>query len=266
MTDHTDRRATFITKGEIAGTIVILALAILFINLCLWQLRRLDQRRASNAAVESRIDAPPVPAAQIIADTAGALYRRVEVRGAYDNTRSIVLPGRSREGTPGVNLVTPLVLEGRTDAVLVNRGWIPSADAATIEIDSFPGLAREPVVGLALPFLDQRASVSSSAGAEPPAGGFRRVWYRVDENALRSQFPYPLAPFVVQVLPHGGPLAYPRPLDPPALDEGSHLGYAMQWFSFAVIAVVGWITFLVRRRAERGGAHVVRAPPHPSDL
>ena len=253
------------TKGEIAGTVVVIAIAVLFINFCLWQLRRLDERRAANAAIESRIDAPPVTAAQIIADTTGALYRRVEVRGAYDNTRSIILPGRSHEGTPGVNLLTPLVLEGSSSAVLVNRGWVPSADAASIELDSFPALATGPVAGLALPFLDRRASVTTGTDTAPTAATFRRVWYRIDERALRSQFPYPLAPFVVQILPHGGALSYPRPLEPPALGEGSHLGYAVQWFSFAVIAIVGWITFLVRRRAERRGAHVVRAPPHPSD-
>jgi surfeit locus 1 family protein len=259
-----DRRMALMTKGEIAGTVLIIAVAILFINFSLWQLRRLEQRRTSNAAIESRIDAAAVPAAEILSDTTGALYRRVEVKGAFDNTRSIVLPGRGHEGTPGVHLVTPLILAGSGTAVLVNRGWVPSPDAASIELDSFPGTATAPVVGLALPFLDRRASVTSRADSTRGGDTFRRVWYHVDEAALRAQFPYPLAPFTVQMLPHDGPRTFPRPLPPPELDEGSHLGYAVQWFSFAVIAIVGWITFIVRRRAERSGAAVVRAPPHPS--
>jgi cytochrome oxidase assembly protein ShyY1 len=45
----------------------------------------------------------------------------------------------------------------------------------------------------------------------------------------------------------GGPgrLGFPRRVDPPGLDEGMHLSYAIQWFAFALIAlvvggVVGW--------------------------
>lgn len=256
------RRA--LTRGEVIGSILILGVVVLFINFCLWQLRRLDERRAYNAAVSARLDAAPVPMSGILADTTGALYRRVQADGRFMNEHSIVLPGRSLDGTPGVQLVTPLQLAGSDTAVLVNRGWVPSADGATIEIDSFPARATGPVIGLSLPFLDERASVSS----RPDAGdgsAFKRVWYNIDDDALRAQFPYPLAPFVLQLLPEEGVRGFPRRLPPPALGEGSHLGYAIQWFSFAVIAVVGWITFLVRRRAERDGAHVVRAPPHPSD-
>jgi cytochrome oxidase assembly protein ShyY1 len=34
----------------------------------------------------------------------------------------------------------------------------------------------------------------------------------------------------------------------PALDEGPHRGYAIQWFAFAVIALVGAGAVVVRER------------------
>ena len=40
-------------------------------------------------------------------------------------------------------------------------------------------------------------------------------------------------------------------IDPPSLDEGPHRSYAIQWFSFAAIALVGG-TLLVR--GSRGNA------------
>jgi surfeit locus 1 family protein len=40
--------------------------------------------------------------------------------------------------------------------------------------------------------------------------------------------------------------ARPIRLAPPALDDGPHLSYAVQWFSFATIAVVGGILLTVR--------------------
>jgi surfeit locus 1 family protein len=37
-------------------------------------------------------------------------------------------------------------------------------------------------------------------------------------------------------------------LPPPALDEGPHLSYAIQWFSFAAIALIGGAAVAVRNR------------------
>jgi len=45
----------------------------------------------------------------------------------------------------------------------------------------------------------------------------------------------------------------PTPVDPPALTEGPHLGYAVQWFIFTTIALVGY-PLILRRRAQQGAA------------
>jgi cytochrome oxidase assembly protein ShyY1 len=44
----------------------------------------------------------------------------------------------------------------------------------------------------------------------------------------------------------------PARLAPPALDDGPHLSYAIQWFSFAVIAIVG--AGIVAYRARTAGS------------
>ena len=48
--------------------------------------------------------------------------------------------------------------------------------------------------------------------------------------------------------------------EPPDLDAGPHLGYAMQWFSFSLIALVGYPLILrrvarSRQDGRRSGAH-----------
>jgi surfeit locus 1 family protein len=247
------------------GTIAILALVFVFGRLCLWQVHRLHERRASNAGIAARLAEPPVPAAEIMKDTAGALYRRIEIRGDFDDDHAIILPGRALNGTPGVHVLTPMIQKDGS-AVLINRGWLPSADAATVDFASLPHSPDTVVVGLAVAFPARNASISRTGDSIPKAGEFKRVWYTIDESALRAQFPYALAPFVVQILPSPAHTGLPRPLDPPPMDEGPHLSYAIQWFSFAVIAIVGWITFLVRRRSDRRTGRVVRAPPHPPAL
>jgi len=138
--------------------------------------------------------------------------------------------------------------------VLVNRGWVPSADGATIPLQSFPaspgGPAEVPLAGLLLPLLPPSRPASRDA-AEPR---FRRVWYRMDRDALQAQFPYRLLPAQLQLLPSPDAPSIPTRLQPPALSDGPHLSYAIQWFSFAAIGMVGWVALARRSRLVRRGS------------
>ncbi|HEX2201797.1 MAG TPA: SURF1 family cytochrome oxidase biogenesis protein, partial [Longimicrobium sp.] len=119
------------------GAAFIVGMCALCVRLGFWQLDRLEQRRARNAALAARIAEPPLvldaaTLRAIAADPARYVDRRARAAGAYDAAGEVVLRGRASGGNPGVHLVTPLVLPGGT-AVLVNRGWVPSPDAATVD-------------------------------------------------------------------------------------------------------------------------------------
>ncbi len=188
------------------------------------------------------MDEPPITLDRVPSDTGGLLFRRVRVRGPIDAAHSLVVAGRSYEGAPGVHLVTPVRIG--SGAVLVNRGWLPSPDAATVDIQPYDTVGTLGVIGLALPFDPREDGVDYSGAAD--SSGFRRVWYGY-EAAMRRQLPYPSASFYLQALPaespdprRVGPQSLPARLPPPTLSEGPHLSYAVQWFSFAAIALIGW--------------------------
>jgi surfeit locus 1 family protein len=147
--------------------------------------------------------------------------RRVLAHGAYDFSAEQTWPGRSFQGTPGVALVTPLRLADGS-AVLVDRGWVPSPDAYHVDRT----LYREPdsamVVGLAVIPPRGRGDVSTAG----------------------------YLPFVIQLEAPDPPVerGLPRRWPLPALDDGSHLSYAIQWFSFAAIALVGTAALLRSRK------------------
>jgi surfeit locus 1 family protein len=209
-----------------------LAGAALFVRLGFWQLDRLHQRRQRNAVVMARIASPPAEWSALPHDTA-ARYRRVHVAGAPDYDHEIVLVGRSREESPGVDLVTPLRVAGSDTAVLVNRGWVYSPDATTV--DRARWRERE---GDTLRVDGYVESFTSPGPGDLPAHQW--VARRLSHRAVSARLPYPVAPVYVVAVDTGRP----RPdavarLPIPTPDEGPHLGYALQWFSFAVIAVVG---------------------------
>src|SRR5258708_34745032 len=94
--------------GERPVVVIAVVLTLGFMRMGGWQLARLNQRQLINAELASRAVDAPVSISQLPTDTANAHYRRVSVEGAYDYANEIVLTLRSREGSPGVNIVTPL--------------------------------------------------------------------------------------------------------------------------------------------------------------
>ncbi len=236
-----------ITKSGIAGTVVVLIVVVVCVRLGLWQLDRRDQRLERNTAVAERMAEEPMALAAIPADTVGITHRRVTVRGRYDHDRSFVLGARSHRGVPGVYVFTPMRLHD--GAILVNRGFVPSPDAATVEMEALSRPPEASVTGMLLAFPD----VPITPATEP----FQTRWFRLDGQSIRAQYPYDLATlYLLDTGPEGASndgstgSVDPLPLGPPELDAGSHLSYAVQWFSFATIFLVGWLALLLRRSGK----------------
>lgn len=229
------------------GSVLVAAIVAGCISAGFWQLRRLDERRDENALIRKRAGEPvPLPGFGFEAGVSGEkelAFRRVEVTGTYDPAHELLVRFRSRRGLPGYEVVTPL----RTGpgAVLVNRGWVPlevgdrwpvaSASAPTGEIT---------VVGMLAP--PEHGALRLE---KPKAPGAPAVVGAVDPGALRSTLPYSDL-YGLAVLAGGNEAGstYPVPVDPPDLGEGPHRDYAVQWFLFAAVGSIGWIT-LLRRRA-----------------
>lgn len=235
-------------RGVLAAAF-ILGMCALCVRLGFWQLDRLEGRRARNAAVGAAGALPTLvldsaALAAVAESPAAYVNRRVRVRGAYDPAGEVVLRGRAREGQPGVHLATPLRVEGGGGAVLVNRGWAPSPDGATVRRAPLAEPGAREVVGLL-----QEIPVTEDGGQPASAGGRDTTFRRLDLAAVRSRSPYAVLPLYVQQLPDAAPRDRPPfRVPPPELGEGPHLGYAIQWFSFAAIAVVGFLVVALRRK------------------
>jgi surfeit locus 1 family protein len=225
-----------IRRRDLAGAVFALTVAALCVGLGFWQLHRLRLRRGHNARILAARARPPLDLEGRGLSADSARDRRIRARGVYDYAHERVWAGRTREGAPGVAVLTPLRLPDGS-AVFVDRGWVPSADARHADLTAW----REPesvvVTGLGLPAPRERGDVRPSV--------------------LADSLPYPLLPFVVQVLPADSARTRPAPLRWPAATpgEGPHLSYAIQWFSFAVIIVIG--TIAVLRQAATAARGVV---------
>jgi len=208
-------------------------MAALFARLGVWQVHRLHERRALNAELVSRMSLAPTSVADLPADTALAAYRLVRLSGRYDFEHQIILTSRSRDGAPGVYIVTPLIPDSGGTAVLVNRGFVYSPDAATISIPTWREPEQATVEGYARP-------VPVRGGNDPRSQTNPMAWRELDSARIAESIPYPVARmYVVDLTPGDRSAGAPTRLSVPSLDEGSHKSYAIQWFSFAAIALYG---------------------------
>lgn len=262
-----------VSPAGIAGTLLALLAVLVCGRLGIWQLDRHAQRKAHNERVAEQLALPELPLMAAETDTAGLIFRRVLLEGEYDHARSIIWPGRAYQGVPGVHLLTPLRLPDG-GAILVDRGWVHSPDAATVDLAELEERGPVSLTGLVRAFPDDGSRPESAADAaregraieitdrvdDPAATGFRRVWYRFDLDALRGQYPYPTADFYVQALADENAPASPVRADLPALDSGPHLGYALQWFCFALVALVGWIVIVFRKGSPERRGPAATAP------
>jgi surfeit locus 1 family protein len=234
-------------RGVVAAVLVLMVAATC-VRLGFWQLERLQERRARNAAVRAAQAERPVAldAATFAAASANPRafeWRPVEAAGTFHHAGDLLLRSRGREGRPGVHLVSPLVLaDGRV--VMVNRGWLPAPDAATADADAFRTSGPVRIAGVLRP-------IEASADRGLPAAGRAdgdSSWRRIDLAVARDRSPGAVLPLYLQRLPSPADSPDPPLAEPlPELSQGNHLSYAVQWFSFAAIAVVG-LVILVRRR------------------
>ncbi len=223
------------TRGR---RLALAGLTVLAATVCgalgVWQWRRLVTRRAMNRVALAGRDLPVLDLATA-PDTGSRDQRRVVATGVFDHERAIVLRGRSERNAPGVHLVTPLLLDGTGRAVLVNRGFVPAADAMRPDSTLIARTGHLTVRGLAFRIPETRDSGS------PLRYQGLTTWHRLDLAALRARLPYPILDvYVAETEPEprapGEPL-FPRPAPAPELDDGPHLFYMVQWFGLAAAAL-----------------------------
>jgi surfeit locus 1 family protein len=242
----------FSRRWLLTTLLVLLGVAVLA-RLGIWQLDRLEQRRAFNARVLAQVDQPALElqGEALNQDLTNMEYRQVIVTGEYDPAQEIALRGQYWQNQWGVHLVTPLHIAGTDQAVLVDRGWIPAEEFESGDWSKFTEPGQVQVRGL-IRRSQSKADFGSRSDPTPaPGGSSLKTWNFVNVEAIGGQVDYPLLPIYIQQAPDSSWTGLPYRSQPKLeLSEGSHMSYAIQWFTFAAILGLGY-PFFIRRQARR---------------
>ena len=217
-----------------------------FVSLGFWQWHR-GEYRSRLWADFARADIPAIDAS---ADSLQRLPRftRVRVEGQFDDARQVLLDNISREGAPGYEVLTLLRLADGSH-LMVDRGWLPFSGYR----DRLPDVAIAAVTPAGQRLTGRLSALpvpGIAAGKAPPPdeGPWPRVTSFPDHAELAHLWGVKLLEPVLLLDDASGP-GYLRDWKPPGVSPDRNYSYAIQWWSFALLAVAMFIGLNLKRRA-----------------
>jgi surfeit locus 1 family protein len=234
-------------------TLLTIAVMALCIKAGMWQYNKAGIKQALQTQLSARLSELPVALthkriAGKITDLEALRYQRVKFTGTYDTRYQVLLDNQVENTVAGYHVFTPMQVEGSTHHVLVNRGWIPKAAAQKGVLQQVPVViapqGRQEIEGdIALPakkFFTLEA---------PPAtdGKWQQVWQNLDMVRYTKSAPFVVQPFVLRLDAKSKAGGFVRNWPPPGERVSMHLGYAYQWFGFALTLLVIYIVLNVKK-------------------
>ncbi len=244
----------------ILAIVVGILLSVWFARLGFWQLSRLEERRASNALITERMEEPPRSfdglVGQYGTDPDALIYRQAIVTGRYVTSDEFFSVGRNYNGVTGTLVMTPLELEDGS-AMIIVRGLVPAG------MDGPPAAGFEPPLGSVtlIGRLDD-GEEPSRIGESPPENGEVESISRVDLEYIDEWSDADVLPvdLLLDTQQPESSEAMPFTIPAPELSEGKHLGYAVQWFAFALMAFVGGFVLVWQAGTERSSDGTSKEP------
>jgi surfeit locus 1 family protein len=207
-----------------------------------WQRHRAEQKEALREQFELASRQPPLVVSANLGDPMSLRYRAVRARGVYDATHQFLIDNKVVAGRAGYDVVTPLKLSAGGEYVLVDRGWIALGERRA-DLPAAPPPAGEVDVEGRVNFPPAHyLELSANTGVGP-------VIQNLDLTRIATTTGLSLLPFLVE---QTGATADGLRREWPVPDFGieQHRSYMLQWFSFAALGIVLWLTLNWRRNDE----------------
>jgi cytochrome oxidase assembly protein ShyY1 len=229
--------------GYLALTVVFAIVSSFF---GLWQWDRRGQAVAAINVLEANWDRVPqeLASAEGLSPTSDQ-WTPVLVRGEYAPQDQILVRTRPRGGQVGFEVLVPF----RSDTgftVVVNRGWIPTGESR-----DFPDLVPEAPIGEVSVVARIKPGEPTLRGRGAPEGQLASI----DLGAMENAVGYELETEFFLLLDSETPQSAVAPLPSlrPVLDEGPHLSYTLQWFVFALLALIAFVALLRQEARQEAG-------------
>ena len=238
-----------VRRPSVFAVLLTLFGVAVFCALGVWQLRRAAYKENVLARFHDAASAPLASLADARTDRAPDAYPHIKVSGTLEGDRVYLLDDQMRAGRLGVMVFVPFKPAGSARLLLVNLGFLARMGPDTTTLPDIPP-------------IPDRATLTGIY-APPPLPGLKlggnplpreKTWPKlvtfVDLRQIGADLGTAVYPHVLLTDPDPHS-AYIRSWTANVMPPARHRAYALQWFCFAVAAVV---MFFVLHRVKRDDA------------
>lgn len=234
-------------QPKLIPTLFTIPTLILTLALGVWQVQRLHWKQDLIDTLQERAALAPVPLPEGPLTEEAHEFIPVTVSGRFDHAHEFTLLNRSLNGKPGVNVVTPLIMESG-EAILINRGWVPF-ELQDLELRREGQVPGEVTITGLLRFVKPQSWIQEQV--VPPNEPENNAWFTLDtarmaEIAGLSSLPVYYILSGERDVPGGYPVGRQWRVD----IRNNHLEYAITWFSMAISLSVIYVIYHWRRPEE----------------
>ncbi|WP_424347285.1 SURF1 family protein [Kocuria sp. CH-021] len=227
----------FLLSGKWLGFFLLAcAAAVLSVYLGGWQMDRNEHLVGENTKITQNYRAEPLTgaeaAAQFAAHDERLTWHPVRLTGRYLPEDQVLVRNRPQDGRVGYEVLVPFRTQDG-DVVVLDRGWIPTGEAANGMPDAVPA---PPTGEVTVTARLQPGEPAVSRGA--PAGQIASI----DLEELRERWGVPVGTeaYGEVFAEDPAPPVAPAPAPEPEIDSGPHLSYSLQWYAFAALFFVAY--------------------------
>ena len=214
-------------------SILILATMAFLVSLGFWQLDRADQKRT----IEASIQKANTGVVELIINQNELLnkeYYEVRLQGSYISDKQFIYDNQIVDQASGYYVLTPFVLTGQSNAIMINRGFIPwngrRDQLDDIAVDS---TYREIKIQVSRPIKRIELKTSDISNQFPVL--IQAIDFDVIEEISSTSFVD-----VIGLLDPSSDDGFVRKWEPYTGSIEKHIGYAIQWFLMAlVLGIIG---------------------------
>ena len=211
-------------KHKFLFSVFIIFFIFVFIALGTWQVIRLNWKNNLILEIENSLKNPPVQLSQSNQQN----YLKIKTSGRVDFEKQIYLYNLNDSGTPGFEVLNPILIEGEN--YLLNRGWIPFEKKDTPEIN----------------ILDQN-NIEGTLKTQGRKNIFKpdndikeNYWFSLNREDILKFTGKEFSKYIIYL---DGNYQFPRPKKITANISNNHKKYAMTWFSLAISILLLYLYF-----------------------
>ena len=218
---------------------------ILFVNLGLWQLERATEKEDLMAEQAIRRNLPPVVFNELPKDANDLSGTVVRLKGEYVPGRIFLLDNRVLKGKVGFEVLVPYRESGGV-LVLVNRGFVPMGRTRE-ETPVIPSLITSAITDGSLYIAVENSFIPAAETIETV--DWPRIVQTSDPLDLQQLIGEDLYPHLFR-LTESDPNALPRFWPTTIMLPVKHKGYALQWFTMALVIAMAFTFFTFRKNDD----------------